>query len=143
MLEESISVLIEETIAQIPPLQGIVILKLVAWSDRPENRGSDLNDILLIFQRYYELEWNDIVENHNDIFPVEEELDPFLIAARVLGRKSSPILNKSDELKNRILQVIDADNMDTIAVKWALENDWTVDYAIKIINEYRIGIIES
>lgn len=36
VMEEAVQVEIEEKIANIPPLPGMVILKLIAWSDRPE-----------------------------------------------------------------------------------------------------------
>lgn len=39
---------IEETLVNIPTLPGMIILKLVAWSDRPEERENDLGDFLLI-----------------------------------------------------------------------------------------------
>ena len=50
VLEEAVQVEIEEKIANIPPLPGMVILKLIAWSDRPEERENDLSDILKIIQ---------------------------------------------------------------------------------------------
>ncbi|MFN5371511.1 MAG: hypothetical protein ACK5B6_08630, partial [Bacteroidia bacterium] len=50
VMEEAVQVEIEEKIANIPPLPGMVILKLIAWGDRPEERESDLSDILRIIQ---------------------------------------------------------------------------------------------
>lgn len=64
VMEEAVQVHIEEKIANIPPLPGMVILKLIAWSDRPEERENDLSDILIIIQHYYDLAWEEIVEVH-------------------------------------------------------------------------------
>src|SRR5690554_2337263 len=38
VLEEAVEVEIEEKVVNIPPLPGMIVLKLVAWSDRPEER---------------------------------------------------------------------------------------------------------
>lgn len=61
-MEEAVQVEIEKKIANIPPLPGMVVLKLIAWSDRPEERDNDLSDILRIIQHYYNLNWDEIVE---------------------------------------------------------------------------------
>jgi predicted nucleotidyltransferase len=145
VLEDTTSVEIEEKIAQIPPLYGMIILKLVAWSDRPEERDNDLKDILLIIKKYYNLNWEEIVTSHYDTFP-EGELDEQLIAARVLGRKAAEILTKSDRLRNRIVDVLKNNSDDIsnapIAERWARENDWTVEYSTQIIKELKRGIEE-
>lgn len=71
VMEEAVPVQIEEKIANIPPLPGMVILKLIAWSDRPEERENDLSDILKIIQHYYDLAWDEIVEQHYDTLDKE------------------------------------------------------------------------
>jgi len=37
---------IEDRVVHVPPIPGMVLLKLVAWSDRPEDRSNDPYDIL-------------------------------------------------------------------------------------------------
>jgi len=85
-------------------LPGIVILKLVAWDDRPEIRGDDLTDIADIifhfFNIYDELIWSE----HNDLFGDEKELE--IISARVLGREMGKILRRNENLKMRILSLL-------------------------------------
>lgn len=71
VLQEAVPVYIEEKIANIPPLPGMVILKLIAWSDRPEERGDDLPDILNIIEHYYDLAWDEIVNTHHDTLDKE------------------------------------------------------------------------
>ncbi len=48
VLKNPQTVRIEEKSLQIPSLEGMAILKLIAWSDRPEFRDNDLYDILKI-----------------------------------------------------------------------------------------------
>lgn len=69
VLQDFEKVEIEEKYVQVPPLGGMVILKLIAWSDRPEVRNSDLYDILKIIEDYFYLKFDGIVEHHNDVFP--------------------------------------------------------------------------
>lgn len=38
VLENATNIPVEHKVAKVPPLAGMVILKLVAWSDRPEER---------------------------------------------------------------------------------------------------------
>lgn len=138
---------IEERVANIPPLHGMVILKLVAWSDRPEERDNDPYDILRIIQHYFEIEYDSIVENHYDTFPGDDEVfDRLKISARVLGRNCATILNENIRLKERILAVIEGittnPEKSNFALRWAREKDWTIDYAAGLLAELRTGILE-
>ncbi len=143
VLEEAVSVQIEEKIANIPPLPGMVVLKLIAWSDRPEERENDLSDILKIIQHYYELAWDEIVEKHYDTL----ENDPFdqkIIAAEVLGRHSRLFLKKSETISARVLEVLDNNLQDAsksaIAKEWARKLDTEIEYAFALLNAFQKGI---
>ena len=146
VLEDAVKIPIEEKFAQIPPLYGMIILKLIAWSDRPEERDNDLSDILMIIKLYYglEMEWNDIIDNHFDLIPETGELDKFFISARVIGRKASLILQKSEKLFRRISLLLEQNTIDVthsaIATEWAKSNDWTLNYATQILREFKKGI---
>ena len=121
VMEEAVQVEIEEKIANIPPLPGMVILKLIAWSDRPEERENDLSDILRIIQHYYNLKWDEILEKHYDTLD-KEPFDQLLIAAEVLGRDSKLYLQKSEAISERVLKVLGT-NLEE-ASKSAIAKDW-------------------
>lgn len=144
-LEESVTISIEEKIAHIPPLHAMVVLKLIAWNDRPEERDNDLKDILLIVDKYYNYQYDEILSSHYDTFP-EDEFDIRIIGARVLGRKVATILNKSDHLKKLVTGILEKNSSnlhDTpIAVRWAREIDVTVEYAMNLIKVLLTGIKE-
>lgn len=148
VLSQSKEILIEEKIAHIPPLHGMVILKLVAWSDRPEDRGNDPSDILLIITKYFDLEFDDIVENHFDAFPEgDAPLDKLKLAARVLGRKAAAMLQQSEKLTQRILTVLESNSFkpaeSPMAKQWAKKYDWTLEYAGSLLAELKRGIEET
>ncbi|MBN8653926.1 MAG: hypothetical protein J0L67_21025 [Cytophagales bacterium] len=146
VLAQSKDIFIEEKIARIPPLHGMVILKLVAWSDRPEERDNDPFDILYIITNYFDLEFDEIVTHHYDTFP-EGELDQLLVASRVLGRKAAEILKQSTALEQRILTILETSAIDptrsSIARQWAKQKDWDIAYAGSLLNELKMGILET
>nr|WP_321451340.1 nucleotidyl transferase AbiEii/AbiGii toxin family protein [uncultured Carboxylicivirga sp.] len=146
VLEEAVSIPIEEKMVNIPPLPGMIILKLVAWSDRPEERDNDLADILKIIEHYFDIEFDDIVENHNDIFP-DDDFDQMKIAAEVLGRKAGVFLNKSETLSQRIHSVLKENlsdaSMSAIAREWSRKLDVEIEYAYSVLESFYKGILEG
>lgn len=143
VMEEAIPVYIEDKIANIPPLPGMVILKLIAWSDRPEERENDLTDILKIIQHYYDLKWDEIVEKHYDTLD-KEPFDHLLIAAEVLGRNSKLYLEKSQAISERVLKVLETNLEDatksTVAIDWARKLDTNIEYAFNLLSAFQKGI---
>lgn len=137
---------IEETFVNIPPLSGMIILKLVAWSDRPEERTNDLADILKIIEYYFDYNFDEIVEHYNDTFP-EEGFDQLLIAAEVLGRKAKFFLTKSTALSDRVYTIIsenlNEESQSKIARKWAQIKDWEIQYALSVLKCFQKGITKN
>ena len=147
VLQNPETVQIEDKSVKIPSLAGMVILKLIAWSDRPEERDNDLYDILRIIEHYFDLNFDEIVEHHNDTFPEEDDLDQLKIAARVLGRNASTFLNVSEVINNRILKTINENVIDAkdspIAKQWVKDKEWDLEYAVEILEEFKLGLIEN
>jgi len=143
VLEKPQSIQIDDKIAQIPPLPGMVLLKLIAWSDRPEDRENDLSDILKIIQTYYDLEFDEIVDQHYDLLDVED-LDELRVAAEVLGRNAKVYLSKSVNLEKRIQKILNNElekAVDSkIALDWARKLDKDLDYAFSLISAFQKGI---
>jgi predicted nucleotidyltransferase len=150
VMSESTQVKIEDILVNIPTLQGIIILKLIAWSDRPEERENDLGDILLIISKYYMLMWNHILENHFDLLEDlkdDGEKSQRLIASRVLGREAANILKKSEKVQERIYRVLE-DNLtkafeSAIAKDWAIKLDEPVNYTLSLLGSFFTGIKEG
>ena len=146
ILEESVPVKIEEKIANVPPLPGMVILKLVAWSDRPEERTDDLSDILKIIEHYFDIEYDEIVELHYDTFPAKDYLDPLMVAAEVIGRKARNFLDKSEALSSRIYKILNVnlkkESESKIAREWAGKKDREIEYAYKLLEALQKGLFK-
>jgi predicted nucleotidyltransferase len=149
VLENTVPIQIEQKIANVPPLAGMIVLKFIAWFDRPEERTNDPADILTIIDEYYHIAEDKLYTEHFDLLAnAAEPFDRRLIAAQLLGREIASIVNKSERVKERVMHVIDqALQFDTYTTSflyvWAYERGWTLDYAHKLLNHLRLGIIEG
>ena len=131
---------------KISSLPGIVILKLIAFDDRPEIRIKDIHDIGTILKNYFELESENIYENHAELFEEESSLE--LVAARVLGREMQKILNKNPLLKDRILGILseNTQSLEKSTIGRILVNIFnfeSVEDAVKILDQIIKGITEK
>lgn len=125
-------------------LPGIVILKLIAWQDRPEIRRDDIKDISKILHHFFDMYADEIYENHNDLFG-EDDRGINLIGARVMGREMSKITKRNESLFRRIEELlkVNTDNNDSEMAKIMLEffNN-TLEDNLLLLNEIRIGYLE-
>lgn len=144
VLEDTSEINIGEIKVRIPLLPGIIVLKLVAWSDRPEVRHNDLYDILRIIELYNDLEFEKNMEQHFDAIPENEEFDNIKFSSRILGRKVRVYLDKSAKLNERIRSVLDENTASpersNIARNWAREKDWDLEYCVMLLKEFKSGI---
>jgi predicted nucleotidyltransferase len=91
-------------------LPGIVVLKLIAWDDRPEARRDDIKDISDILNHFFKMYDNEIWNSHSDLFG-EDNTDLKHIAARVMGREMNKIARRNGKLFKRIEGIL-KDNTD-------------------------------
>ena len=88
-------------------LPGIVLLKLIAWDDRPEIRRDDILDISDILKHFFTMNDEQIWSEHSDLFG-EEEMALEQIAAIVLGRQMAAIASPNESLYNRVAAILEA-----------------------------------
>ncbi len=130
-------------------LPGIVLLKLIAWDDRPEVRADDIKDISEILDHFFEINQELIWENHADLFIDELETNDgreglLYIAARVLGKELKKIAIQTPELHQRLIGII---SRNTINAESSIMGrimahyfEITVEQARLIIEEIEIGL---
>jgi predicted nucleotidyltransferase len=92
-------------------IPGIVILKLIAYDDRPEIRGDDIKDICHLLQHYFEINSEKIYEHHNDLFG-NQDAELIHIAAFVMGREMKTIAQRNPALKQRINIILQTNTTD-------------------------------
>ena len=127
-------------------LPGIVLLKLIAWSDRPEARRDDIKDISDILNHFFDMYQNEIWDNHNDIFE-NENAELIHVAAKVLGREISKIAKRNEKLFNRILSILEENTNDITNSKMAVimieyfQN--TLEDNVYLLEQIKHGFLET
>lgn len=86
-------------------LIGIVLLKLIAYDDRPERRQKDATDIGNILIHFFYLHEDLIYSNHLDMFG-EQERSLENISAIVLGREIKKIISSNATLIDRLNRIL-------------------------------------
>jgi predicted nucleotidyltransferase len=133
-------------------LAGIVLLKLIAWDDRPEVRADDISDISEILDHFFEINKEQIWEEHADLFMVEPVTDDgrdglLLIAAKVLGKELKEIASQTPALFERLTGIISGNTINAASSAMgkimAQYFDVTVEQARLIIKEIEIGLVEN
>ena len=92
----------------LPTLPSIVLLKIVAYDDRPEVRSKDAGDIADIIHHFFDLQPNLIYsEEHLDLFSDDGEDKPLQeISAVVIGREIKKIVSSNVGLAKRIQLIL-------------------------------------
>ena len=93
---------------KVATLPAILLLKLLAYDDRPEKRTQDPWDIARIIENYFEIEKEMIWEEHHDLF--DEDSGLIEIGARVIGREINQIISDNRTLKERVLSILSLEN---------------------------------
>jgi len=89
-------------------VEGIVMLKLISYNDRPQ-RTHDLTDIDNIIDAYFYWNSDDVYANHFEIMEIYETDDSLYlpkISAHVIGRKIKLLLDNSPDVYHRVLDIL-------------------------------------
>ena len=93
---------------KVATLCSIVLLKLIAFDDRPERRAKDPRDIANIINHFFELETDLIYGKHLDLFEDNENDGRSLqdISAIVIGREIKEIASSNEALSDRLKKIV-------------------------------------
>ena len=127
-------------------LPGIVILKLIAYDDRPEERRDDIKDISDILNHFFSMYQDEIWENHNELFE-KNNVDLKEIAARVMGREMAKVAKRNEKLFMRLNSILNKNTADVsdsmigaIMVEY-FEN--TVEENVNLLLNIKKGLTEQ
>lgn len=91
-------------------LPGLVGLKLLAWDDRPEQRGKDGTDLRLILQHYHALITDDIFDHYYELLAAladRADYDVMCLAGiHVLGQELGTLVGSSPPLHERLRRIL-------------------------------------
>jgi predicted nucleotidyltransferase len=102
---ETVNIKEEKYTLPVSPVEGLIILKLISWKDKPALRMKDLEDISFLLQHAWPLYEEEAYSNHLDLF--DANFDTQIAAARIIGRKMKPIINQNEKLKNKIVNILE------------------------------------
>src|SRR5690606_19884030 len=109
MLSHIETINIEGKELNVCPLEGIIILKLLAYNDRP-HRTKDIDDVMHIVNMYFNMYRDDIYEEYHDVINLYEAIDgedfERIISSRIIGRKIAEFLSVNTNLLNRIKSLL-------------------------------------
>jgi predicted nucleotidyltransferase len=126
-------------------LPGIVLLKLLAWDDRPEVRRDDVKDISDILNHFFNMYDQKIWDIHHDLLQ-GENINFTHVAARVMGREIRLIVGQNKMLWNRIASILNLNTEDSAKSNMARIMreyfDNTLEENVELLNHMKIGFAE-
>jgi predicted nucleotidyltransferase len=130
---------LDDEIFKLCTLPGIVLLKLIAWNDRPEARQKDIKDFSDILQHLFPMYQEVIWEKHYDLFETDREL--IHIAAHVLGREIAMICKKTELLHAKFLNILNLQLLGTSAMVTIMREyfDNAVEDCINLLSALKRG----
>ncbi len=118
-------------------LPGLCVLKLLAWSGRPEWRAKDLEDVYFIFRHYFEISGDALYEQPYDDL-LTEDFEPNIAAARMLGRQMAEAVKESAEIYLKVRNVL-ASLMQNFTEK-EVEELYVSDNSDRRIVQHRLSL---
>lgn len=129
-------------------LPGIVLLKLIAYDDRPEMRQKDARDVAGIIQHFFDLQQDLIYAHHVDLYADgQPDREPQEIAAIAIGREMKKMCGNNEALKNRLLTIlikhIEKKQSSTFVRLMVGETSRPVDEMVTWLSSLLIGLKQS
>lgn len=96
---------IEDDKIKICSIPSVILLKLIAYDDRPDNRPNDPIDIDSILKHYPSIESEMIWGEYNFLY--DDDVSHEDVGIKVLGYEISKIILKNEKLTKRVLDILD------------------------------------
>lgn len=133
---------------KVATLPAIVLLKLIAFDDRPDQRGKDAGDISNIIEHYFDLQSDIIYENHSDLFvdDLDEKNGLKEVAASVIGRQIKSIIEQNLQLMDRVRLIlenhINKKEQSAFVRGMILSEEDTIEQKIKLLQSIHSSLIQ-
>jgi len=103
----------DEVTVSVVSLRGLVLLKLISWSDRRHQK--DAQDLCFVMRHYFDdkadTEGDSLYLDHADLFDVSE-FRKERASARLLGRDIAGLINGSPSLQTHVLDTLQRETKD-------------------------------
>lgn len=130
---------------KIATLPSIVLLKLIAYDDRPEHRTKDPGDIALIIQHYFHLQGEYIYNNYANEFSNDDENRSLeQISAKIIGKEMQKLCTTNPTLRERLASIISreisAGENSHFIKRMVIESGTNVEEIISWLQELHNGL---
>lgn len=132
---------------RIASIEGIAILKLIAWQDRMPGSSSEKHsrDLGLIIDSYFDPSVEQIADDFADLFDVDE-FNSTICGARSLGRRIKLLINSSDHLKNELESLFSEilkDEENSLFISQLTNSTlWDYNFALQVVKNFALGFSE-
>ncbi|MCL8008642.1 nucleotidyl transferase AbiEii/AbiGii toxin family protein [Gelidibacter japonicus] len=89
----------------VTPIEGMFILKLLAWNDKPSFRTKDLDDLSFLLKHAWDIYEEEAYAEHLEVFD-DEQFDTQTAAAKIIGKKMGLILAENEILNQTIVAIL-------------------------------------
>ncbi|MEM6320626.1 MAG: nucleotidyl transferase AbiEii/AbiGii toxin family protein [Bacteroidota bacterium] len=141
----TIQIILDDAVSfKIASIEGIALLKFIAWADRIPDRISQkhVTDISLIIKAYFDAKVAEFATELPYLFD-EEHFDTFICSARVLGHRFQQISKKSVQLKielNAIFDKILKEKSNSLFLtQLTLSSNWDYAFCLRLME----SLVES
>ncbi len=141
-------ILIDDSLrVDVASLEGIFLLKLVAFNDRSSSGNKDADDMAFIINNYLSINEDRALEKHYDVYE-DDNFDTRSAGSLLLGKDLATLIGNSDDTKKKISSIlneqIELKERSTL-VNQILETHKSFNYEIvlKCLKNIVIGINES
>lgn len=129
-------------------LPAIVMLKFIAYDDRPDQRIKDARDIANIIVHFFDLEADLIYDQHYNLFSDgQPDRDLAEISAIVIGREIYKILKSNTALCKRMIEIITGHikrkEKSAFIRNMAQETDKSIEEMILFLKGVLLGLTET
>lgn len=140
------NLIIENTTFRVSPMEGLFILKLISWNEKPIDRLKDLDDLQFILKNYFQMNETRFYAEHTDCMEeLSEKYFKISAGARLLGRDMASALKLSQSLKTLIVEILNKRLAGKIGVLSEYSSDYSEDMEIldkELIAQIVKGIAE-
>lgn len=89
----------------VTPIEGIFILKLLAWNDKPSFSTKDLDDLSFLLKHAWAIYEEEAYTEHVEVFD-DKQFDSQTAAAKIIGKKMGLILAENEILSHNISTIL-------------------------------------
>jgi predicted nucleotidyltransferase len=130
---------------KVASLSSIVLLKLIAYDDRPEQRAKDGRDVGSIIEHYFDLEAERIYEHHAELFTeAENDMELQEIATTVIGREIKTTIGENSALLQRVKTILEKEiklgQKSSFIINMIAETKMSVEEAAKRLEKILIQL---